>query len=351
MARSIARTSAALGLCGLAILGIASCGSEISVVEGEPATCVPGQADPCSCADGRSGQQVCSAEGTAYSECVCTGGGGGQGGQGGGPPVGCTDSSQCPPTGDPCVLPACIGGQCGTAAAPEGVPCDDGSFCDGPDACSLGACNPIGAPACPPPPQCATSYCDEAQNACFVDPVSVCVTGDGCCPVGCTVANDQDCALYWKSGVQQNVPAASLTGWELCHVDDYGSDTPLGSVLGACSKDKLLMACRPAGSPTLTLAAMASRADVLFECGDAEDCVHQGNGVGWYFSNSWSWGFAPGGEPVYRFSCDFNQGGQTLPEQRLCWHTGNGALNIGYRCGNNDLNGDTSWERLVYQAN
>ena len=74
--------------------------------------------------------------------------------------------------------------------------------------------------------------------------------------------------------------------------------------------------------------------------------------MGWYYSDQWSWGFAPGGESVYRNSCDFNGGGmQTFPHLRMCWHTGGGNMNFGYRCG--DDSGtfyDQTWERRVYHA-
>jgi hypothetical protein len=34
----------------------------------------------------------------------------------------------------------------------------------------------------------------------------------------------------------------------------------------------------------------------------------------------------------------------------MCWHTGAGNMNSGYRCGNSFLNGNTGWERVVYHA-
>jgi hypothetical protein len=68
------------------------------------------------------------------------------------------------------------------------------------------------------------------------------------------------------------------------------------------------------------------------------------------FDESYSWGFAPGNQAVNRFSCDYNDGSQLLPDQRLCWHTGNNLINSGYRCGSNDLNGAFNWERVVYEA-
>ena len=110
------------------------------------------------------------------------------------------------------------------------------------------------------------------------------------------------------------------------------------------------MACKPTANANFTLLAMAPRVDVLFDCGTQTNCTKQSNGVGWYYSDIYSWGFAPGGEPVNRNSCDDNAGAQTLPGLRLCWHTSAGNINSGYRCGSNDLNGNATWQRFVYQA-
>jgi hypothetical protein len=94
---------------------------------------------------------------------------------------------------------------------------------------------------------------------------------------------------------------------------------------------------------------MAPRADVLFNCGEQNNCTQQSNGVGWYYSTTWSWGFAPGGLPVNRDSCDFNDGGQASPQLRLCWHTGGNSLTGGYRCGNDTPFG-SDWHRIVFEA-
>jgi hypothetical protein len=98
---------------------------------------------------------------------------------------------------------------------------------------------------------------------------------------------------------------------------------------------------------------MGSRADVLFDCTDTEDCSHLANGVEWYYSESWSWDFAPAGEPVERDNCDTNSDEGTA-ELRMCWHAtpgdGAGYISNGYRCGDNSLNRDSGWERLIFTA-
>jgi hypothetical protein len=153
------------------------------------------------------------------------------------------------------------------------------------------------------------------------------------------------------AGVQQNVDPSMLAGWSHCWSGVYSdSQPPLSTILAQCDKAKLLMACRPVGAAPYTLLAMAPRADVLFDCGTQSNCTKQSNGVGWYYDESWSWGFAPGGLPVNRNSCDYNDGSQIQPELRMCWHTGGNSINSGYRCGSNDLNGAADWERVVYEA-
>jgi hypothetical protein len=33
----------------------------------------------------------------------------------------------------------------------------------------------------------------------------------------------------------------------------------------------------------------------------------------------------------------------------MCWHTGSGDIETGYRCGDNNLNFDAGWERIIYR--
>ena len=199
-------------------------------------------------------------------------------------------------------------------------------MCDDQNGCTLGT-------------TCAAGSCGNPQSQ-----VMACVNSDMCCPAGCV--NDNDC-LYWASGVLQNVNPATLTGWSQCWSGTYDQTQPsMNTILQQCDKGKLLMACRKVGTQTLTLAAMGPRADVLFDCGQQSGCTKQSNGVGFYYSNSWSWGFAKGGDQVTRNSCDV---GNTNTNLRMCWHTGGGNINSGYRCGDN-YPFDASWERIVYEA-
>ena len=78
------------------------------------------------------------------------------------------------------------------------------------------------------------------------------------------------------------------------------------------------------------------------------------NGVGGYFNDDWSWGFAPRGDAIDRNRCDVIASSiQPGPDadQRLCWHTANHAFGVGWRCGAQDqLNGAYLWHRVIFQA-
>jgi hypothetical protein len=119
----------------------------------------------------------------------------------------------------------------------------------------------------------------------------------------------------------------------------------VSTTLATCSQNKLLLGCRPVGNSIMTVAAMGNRADVLYNCGSTASCTHVANGVGWFFSDSWSWGFVNGYDTVNRDQCDENP---TNPSYILCWHTNSVG---GYQCGATlGLNSNTSWERIIYQA-
>ena len=171
----------------------------------------------------------------------------------------------------------------------------------------------------------------------------------------CNGTVDEGC-LNQFSGVATNVPIASLTGWTQCYLDNYGSSGALLSTIQTqCNKAKLLLGCRLTGSSTLNVAAWAPRADVLFDTGTTQT-PHNANGVGWYYSGSYSWGFAPQGSVINRNSCDivdsqtYPGGGAVDGDKRICWHTSANALSTGWRCGKPDFLGAT-YERIVFHAN
>ncbi len=121
---------------------------------------------------------------------------------------------------------------------------------------------------------------------------------------------------------------------------------------GACDGALALVACRQAGSDVLQLAAMGETDEVFTDTGNGPDATHEHNGVNWYYSESWSMGFVPAGAVASRNSCDTNGmpgNDDGTGEGRLCWHTGDGNLNNGYRCGL-DFPGDPSFERVVFTS-
>src|SRR5204863_10174647 len=154
---------------------------------------------------------------------------------------------------------------------------------------------------------------------------------------------------YFPVGRQINIPVAQLAGWTECYRDTFNvAGVSLANILAQCSGSKLMLACRPTGSQTLTLAAWAPRPDVLFDPGGCTNLDHPANGTSWYYNLSCSWGFYGPGDGVSRNSCDTAAGAH--PEWRLCWHTGGNNLSGGYRCGvTTGLNGSAAWERIVYQ--
>ncbi len=221
-----------------------------------------------------------------------------------------------------CTIPACGDGVVNELA---GETCDDGNLDpndDCTDQCLLATCGDGVVNA--------NEECDDGN----LDP------DDDCTP---------DCkSLWWAEGPQIDVPQANLVGWELCWSGLYGTASePLMTILGSnCTKSKLLIACRPVAETDLTLLAMGEREAVIFNTGDG-NVPYNHNGVGFYYSDSYSWGFALEGDPIQRFSCDV---GSENPQFRMCWHSNSGNLSSGYRCGTTTLNGNNNWTRMIFQA-
>lgn len=136
-------------------------------------------------------------------------------------------------------------------------------------------------------------------------------------------------------------------GWVVCHEDAYGDQgVPIADIVSSCAGPYLMLACRPsAASDMLTLAAADARSVVLQADAFGATAHHAANGVGWYFTDTASWGFFPAGATVNRNRCDDTRA--TADDRRLCWHASIDAeLAQGFRCGNPDTTG-TTWRRLV----
>jgi hypothetical protein len=146
-------------------------------------------------------------------------------------------------------------------------------------------------------------------------------------------------------GPQTNVPVDTVTGggWIECYHDFYSNHLDANAVLALCPGERLLLSCRPTGSSTLALLAQGDRSDVTFDTGINNDILHIANGVGWYFNDFYSWGFARAGDAVSKNPCDTEN---SNADERLCWHTNDDG---GWRCGvTTGLNDSAAFERIVY---
>ncbi len=318
--------------------------------------------EPATCGDGIiwAGEETCDDGNTANND-------------------GCSASCQLEDCGDGELQPGelCDDGNeldsdaCTSACQPAA--CGDGFVQDGVEMCDDG--NDEEADACRndcTPALCGDGIvgegieeCDDANDvesdAC-TNACTAATCGDGIVHEGFEECDDgaagsvfcsAECVttLFWAEGPQHDLPIASLTGWTECWSGGYEANIPsltTAILTNQCPGERLLLACKPNGADTLTLAAMGERVDVLFDTGMDQAGKHEANGVAWYFSASWSMGFARAGDEVNRFSCDV---ADVNPEDRLCWHTEEDAFTPGYRCGATNGIFDPGWTRVIYRAN
>lgn len=190
-----------------------------------------------------------------------------------------------------------------------------------------------------PAPACGDGAVDEDEDC---DDGNL-EDGDGC-----------DAACAWEpwehEGVAHDVPAADLHGWSLCWSDDYSgtADLLVSSLAESCVKAQLLVACLPAGSEVLTIAAHAAREDVLFPVDYSEGERHEANGVAWYWEPASVLGFGPAGNSA---PCHI-QG----EDEQMCWKTqvvdNVNTFSFGTRCGPKlGFTDDEAlvWQRVVFQ--
>ncbi|MEE2787111.1 MAG: MopE-related protein [Myxococcota bacterium] len=241
-------------------------------------------------------------------------------------------------------------------AAGTGEACDLPNL--GPCESAITACNAAGEITCVPVPVEPTvetcngrdDDCDGAIDEDFMNVGEPCQVGIGACRspgvLVCGVGA-HDAGLAFE-GVRNNVPQEELDalGFEPCFSGRYSESVDgVDRVIAGCELDEWVLACRPAGSASYTVAATGLKTEILTDAGDRVDGAHAHNGVDWYFSHSHSIGFAAAGTGVRRMSCD------TLnehAEKRLCWHTRANQINGGYRCGAmTGLNRDADWERII----
>jgi hypothetical protein len=171
------------------------------------------------------------------------------------------------------------------------------------------------------------------------------ISGDG-------VDNDCDPTtsdeIFTFTGILTKVPREDMKGWTVCYQDTYDNILKVDEIQGKCTKANIMLACGEVGSADYTVVAHAPREDVFFYTGsdNGSNTPHVANGVGWYFADDWSMGFAPEGETIYRYSCDIET---EKVEERLCWHTV--GYDGGFSCGvQRWINDSKSWERFVLEA-
>jgi hypothetical protein len=105
----------------------------------------------------------------------------------------------CPPLMSQCQVNVCSEALkgCVAAASSDGTSCSTNNPCLSGATCTAGACGG-GVPANQGMPcmgvggPCVTNFQCNA-GTCAGTPITVCGGGDGCCPAGCTPANDPDC--------------------------------------------------------------------------------------------------------------------------------------------------------------
>ena len=166
---------------------------------------------------------------------------------------------------------------------------------------------------------------------------------------GFPTQSPSESALAVFSGVASGLSLSSLTGgWSLCHSSAYDSTVSLSTLLNTdCKQGRLLLGCRFQGTNSLVVAAQSIRSAVTNVVPDTANAFFNSNGVDFFFSTNYSWGFSPQGSGVERTPCSSLSG---FP-QRMCWPTQDGAIVPGGRCGDDWLSGSTAtFERVIYQA-
>jgi hypothetical protein len=154
------------------------------------------------------------------------------------------------------------------------------------ETCDYGA----GMTACPMTCKGGDGTCTRVQlegsvgtcNArCVVNPVTACVSGDGCCPPGCTIAHDADCPIVCGDGVLSpgeacdraitagfpGVCAPTCDDGDAC-TSDWASGTPEGCSR-ACSHAPVT-ACRGGDGCCPPGCDAKSDSDCAPKCGDGQ---------------------------------------------------------------------------------
>jgi hypothetical protein len=150
----------------------------------------------------------------------------------------CTAASQCD-DGNPCTDESCvIGGEFGTChLTANQSPCNDGSFCNGPDTCALGICGAHAGNPCAATGDCCKEDTDSCADTCPDTPCGDKSAGDPCDDGDvCTI--DDHCIASLAGLLCRGDPAITCTAPDVCtanicqEVD--GDPECVGVASGAC---------------------------------------------------------------------------------------------------------------------
>lgn len=114
---------------------------------------------------------------------------------------GCSVPADCD-DGNECTIDDCVAGSCTYTPVADDTACTvGGTICCG-GTCTTATCS--SAADCNDADPCTTATCNNSGTcaaSCSNTPITLCVGGDGCCPAGCTPANDSDCSACDNDGV------------------------------------------------------------------------------------------------------------------------------------------------------
>ncbi len=253
----------------------------------------------------------------------------------------CAEDRTCVEGGCACRAPlAACGDTCVDLAADPAHCGDCNAACPNDHACVDGEC----VIDCPADTAECGEVCANLQTS-----SAHCGACDSPCPQlhRCAEGECREIPYDRWDGIRRLVQRSDLDGFRQCYRADYRRvGDSLAEIMANCSGPRLIVGCREVGSFSLKVAAQGAREDVFRDVGAGAQAAHVVEGVAWYYDQDSSWGFAPAGAPIDRRACDQGDG-QGL--DRLCWHTDNGRMNGGWRCGpTTGLNNSVDWEKLVY---
>ena len=149
--------------------------------------------------------------------------------------------------------------------------------------------------------------------------------------------------IAFPAGIQYSVLLSDLNAnCSICIDTPYSNSTTFAEI-AACAGPYLFVGARKSQDSTFLLGAYDSTDNILQET--ELNTPHLSNGVYWYFSPGYSFGFL-GNADLHQNAADI---GGTLPYSRLSWHI---DQNIGgFRAGlHTYLDNDHSWQKSIYNC-